>query len=271
MTAVIRRNRVELGIIAGSGIYAMQGFHIKEEREIVTPFGEPSDRYRIVEIEGIVTAFLNRHGPSHIIPPHMINYRANIWGFKELGVERIISISAVGGIADNMNPGDIVLPDQIIDITSGRSSTFYDGPEVVHIDFTEPYCLEMRDAIIKAGLKAGVLLIDKGTYICTNGPRLESRAEIKAYRALGAHVVGMTGMPEACLSRELGLCFAGLSVITNYAAGIGKARLTTTEVLETMRGSTSRLKSLLKEACLLIPQKRSCACKDVLKEAKMSD
>lgn len=258
-----------VGVIGGSGIYEIEGIDIKEERKVPTPFGEPSDFYRIGEMSGLKIAFLPRHGSPHHIAPHKINYRANILGFKELGAERIISINAVGGINKKMKPGDIVVPDQIIDMTEGRERTFYDREEIVHVDFTEPYCPELRSAIFSAGERTGIKLTQKASYICTNGPRLETAAEIRAFSVLGADVVGMTGMPEAILARELELCFAGLAIITNHAAGISGTRLTTGEVVEKMRESTEKIKRLLKETLAGISRGRNCACREALKNAKM--
>jgi len=258
-----------IGVIAGSGLYEIEGVAVRDIKKVSTPYGEPSDVYRLCEMSSIEFVFLARHGTPHHIPPHMINYRANIWGFRELGVERILSINAAGAISRGVKPGDIVIPDQVIDMTHGRHSTFYDGDEVVHIDFTMPYCPELRNAIIDAGREAGLQLAGSGTYICVNGPRLESRAEIEFFAHIGADIVGMTGMPEACLARELELCFAAVSVATNYAAGIYGGRLTTTEVVETMKAARERIKNLLNETLKAIPEKRACGCKDALKGARM--
>jgi 5'-methylthioadenosine phosphorylase len=259
-----------IGIIGGSGLYDIEGVVIKDISKIVTPYGYPSDSYVIAEFAGRDVIFLPRHGSRHNIPPHKINYRANIWGFKELGVERIVSLSATGGISNHMVPGSIVVLDQIIDMTKGRDSTFFDGEDgVVHIDFTEPYCQELRNSFLKAGRKSGIALNKAGTYICVNGPRLETKAEINFFSKIGADVVGMTAMPEASLAREAELCYVGIGVVTNYAAGIIKKRLTTTEVLEVMKMTTGRLKEVLKEAFKLIPVERKCACKEALKEARM--
>lgn len=258
-----------IGIIGGSGLYDIPGLTIKECKKITTPFGDPSDVYQIGRFSGMEVVFLQRHGTPHHISPHKINYRANIWGFKELSIERIISITAAGGISHEMKPGSIVVLDQVIDMTKGRPSTFYDSDEVVHIDFTEPYCPELRETIFTAAEKAGVGIKRSGTYICVEGPRLETAAEIKVFSMLGADVVGMTGMPEASLAREIEICLAGIAVVTNYAAGITGKRLTTIEVLETMKATTERLKSILKEVFTLIPLDRVCACKDALKEARM--
>lgn len=259
-----------IGIIGGSGLYDIEGVNLREVRQIMTPYGSPSDAYRICDFSGKDVIFLPRHGSSHSIPPHKINYKANIWGFKELGAERIISLGASGGIRPDMVPGTIVLLDQIIDLTSGRDTTYYHGEEgVIHIDFTEPYCPDLREALVKGGIKSGISLHKSGTYVCVNGPRLETRAEIKSFSLLGADVVGMTAMPEASLAREAELCYAGVSVVTNFAAGMSGKKLTVTEVINTMNISAIHLKTLLKETFHLIPAKRVCACKESLREAKV--
>ncbi|HBU06251.1 MAG TPA: S-methyl-5'-thioadenosine phosphorylase, partial [Nitrospiraceae bacterium] len=166
-------------------------------------------------------------------------------------------------------PGSIVILNQIIDMTEGRESTFYDEEEIVHVDFTEPYCPELRTAILTAGKNAGVALKENAVYVCVNGPRLETAAEIKAFSLLGADVVGMTGMPEASLARELAICFSGIGVVTNFAAGISGNRLTTTEVVSTMAESAEAVKALLERTFISIPHTRNCGCKDALANAKM--
>lgn len=258
-----------IGIIAGSGFHEFEGIETLERRRVETPYGEPSDVYRICEISGVEAVFLARHGTPHRIPPHRINYRANIWGFGELGVERILAVNAVGGVHREPGPGSIIVPDQIIDMTHGRDSTFYDGDEVVHIDFTTPFCSELRLALISACRKSDAQHREAGTYICVNGPRLETKAEISHFSSMGGDVVGMTAMPEASLARELELCYAGISVITNYAAGVAARKLTATEVVETMRASMERIRSLVKDALNSIPENRTCDCKDALREARM--
>ncbi len=259
-----------IGIIGGSGLYTIEGVVIKEMKKVLTPFGVPSDSYMVSEISGKNVIFLPRHGSKHDIPPHKINYRANIWGFKELGAERIISFGATGGISPEMKPGTIVVVDQIIDMTKGRDATFHDGEDgVVHIDFTEPYCPELRKAISSAGKKTEIELKESGTYVCTNGPRLETKAEIKFFSAVGADVVGMTAMPEAALAREAELCYAGIAVVTNYAPGITGKKLTATELIDVMNKTSGRLKTLLTMVFGLIPVERRCACKEALKEAKI--
>ena len=264
----------KLGIIGGSGLYEVPGFiHLKEE-SISTPYGEPSARYIIAGPEdgaGPQVVFLPRHGAKHSIPPHKVNYRANVWGMRSLGVERIVGVNAVGAIDPGFPPGSIVLPDQAIDFTNGaRESTFYDGQDVVHIDFTDPYCPEMREVIMRAAQAEGVFLVSTGAvYVCTNGPRLESRAEIEFFRRAGGHIVGMTGMPEAALARELQVCYAAVSVITNFAAGVSAGKLTTTEVVETMAKSTAAVMTLLKKAFSMMPEQRSCPCKDALSGTRL--
>jgi 5'-methylthioadenosine phosphorylase len=259
-----------VGIIGGSGLHEIPGLEFTGERRVSTPFGEPSAPYRTGAVSGVSVVFLQRHGLNHTIAPHLINYRANIRGFRELGVSRIISVNATGGIAPDLRPGDIVVPDQVLDMTQGaRTSTFYEDGQVVHIDFTDPYCPELRALIKEAGKKIGTDIRDTGTYICVNGPRLESRAEIGLFGSMGADVVGMTGMPEAALARELEICMASISVVTNYAAGITGRKLTTEEVIEKMKESNERISRLVGEALPLIPLQRSCPCKDALEGASM--
>jgi len=257
------------GVISGSGLYDIPGLEITDTVKLSTPYGEPSDVYRIGVLAGKEVAFLPRHGTMHHIQPHKINYRANIWGFRELGVKRIISISASGGINIGMKPGAITVPDQLIDMTEGRQSTFFDEDEVVHIDFTKPFCPDMRSYIFKASGESGVAVTGTGTYICTNGPRLETAAEIKAFSVLGADMVGMTAMPEAVLTRELEVCFAGISVITNYAAGIAEKKLSAAEVVETMQASSEKVGLLLKAFFALDFPEPSCSCRKALEDAKI--
>jgi 5'-methylthioadenosine phosphorylase len=200
----------------------------------------------------------------------MINYRANIWGFSTLGVHRIISVSAVGGIKKGLRPGNIVVLDQIIDMTKSRKSTFYDGKGgVIHVDFTSPYCSEMRKLVLKAGRSSGITLKNGGTYVAVEGPRLETASEIRAFALLGGDVVGMTGMPEASLARELAICYVGIGVVANFAAGISSKKLTTTEVMMEMNASMDTIKGILKKTFSLLPPKRTCPCQATLKEAKI--
>ncbi|MHB8881317.1 MAG: S-methyl-5'-thioadenosine phosphorylase [Thermodesulfovibrionales bacterium] len=259
----------EFGIIGGSGLYRIPGLEILEEMTVSTPYGEPSGRFTIGRLSGKEIAFLPRHGAGHTLQPHRINYRANIRGFKQLGVKRLLSVFATGGIRPDLAPGSIVVPDQIIDSTSNRASTFFDQDEVVHIDFTEPFCPVLRTVLGRAAKRAGIVLLNKGTYLCVNGPRLETAAEIRAYALLGADIVGMTAMPEAALAREAGICYAGLSVVTNHAAGISEKKLTVTEVKEVMGSSEERLRSILKEFFMLRFKVPACSCRQTLESSRM--
>lgn len=261
---------MKIGLIAGSGFYKVKNFTILQEKTLSTPFGEPSDLYFIGKFDDVELIFLPRHGLKHTIAPHCINYRANLWGFKELGVERIVSINAVGGLQPNLLPGQIVIPDQIIDLTKSRASTFYDGPDVVHIDFTEPYCGHLRNSIL-SGKKAKELnIVNKGVYVAVEGPRLETASEISFFASIGGTVIGMTGMPEAVLARELAICYVNMAIVSNHAAGLSKLKLTTTEVIETMKKSENKIVGILKEFLPIISRNRTCSCKDALKDAKFS-
>ena len=257
-----------IGLIGGSGLYDIDGLEIREEISLSTPYGAPSSTYKLGDFGGTELVFLARHGVPHRIPPHKVNYRSNMWGFKSLGVEKIIAIGAVGGINSGMQPGSIVVLDQIIDMTMGaRAATFYDEEKVVHVDFTHPYCADVREIFIQAAARISMPVKKSGTYICVNGPRLETEKEIEFFSFIGADVVGMTAMPEAALARELEMCCTGISVVTNYAAGIAGARLTTTEVVVAMRNSLDAIITLLTAALPHIPAHRSCTCKDALKDA----
>ncbi|MBI5739470.1 MAG: S-methyl-5'-thioadenosine phosphorylase [Nitrospirae bacterium] len=258
------------GVIGGSGLYDIQGLVLISRKSVPTPFGKPSGPYLIGKMGDAEIIFLPRHGKRHDIPPHMINYRANMWGFRKLGVDRVISINAAGGIKKGLRPGDIVITDQVLDMTRNRKSTFYDGKDgVVHIDFTEPYCPQLRRVLMEAGKRVGVSLKNGGTYVAVEGPRLETASEIRGFGILGGAVVGMTGMPEASLARELEICYAGVSVVANYAAGISRKKLTVSEVMNAMKSSTGKIKLLLKETFSVMPEKRECPCGEALKEARI--
>lgn len=259
----------EFGVIAGSGMYAIPELEIIDSVKLSSPYGEPSDHYRIGRLAEREIAFLPRHGSLHHIPPHRINYRANIWGFRELGVKRIISVGATGGISREMKTGSLVLLDQLIDRTSGREATYYDDNEVVHIDFTEPFCPDLRKTLLKSALQADIPVTGRGTYIAVNGPRLETAAEIREFSSIGADVVGMTGMPEAALARELEICFAGLAVVTNIAAGLMEGRLAATEVVEAMSASLQQVRALLKAFFSLDLEEPVCPCGSSLKNARV--
>jgi len=218
----------KLAIIGGTGLTSLKGLEITRREVMHTPYGEPSAPLMFGEMAGNEVLFLPRHGPGHTIPPHKINYRANIWALKESGVEQVIAVNAVGGIRADMTPRRLVVPDQIVDYTWSRINTYFEEglSQVVHIDFTEPYCEELRQALIACAAEVGLDVIGEGTYAATQGPRLETTAEINRLERDGCDLVGMTGMPEAALARELELCYSCLAVVANMAAGKGDEEIT---------------------------------------------
>lgn len=214
---------LDLALIGGTGLYKFPGLESAERHPVDTPYGHPSDAVLIGHVGKHRIAFLARHGESHTIPPHRVNYRANLWALHHLGARRVVGINAVGGIRDGMGPRVLAVPDQIIDYTHGRATSFCDvaGAEVRHIDFSEPYSATLRAQLLAAARGIGVAAVDGGCYGATQGPRLETRAEIARMRRDGCDLVGMTGMPEAALARELDLEYACLALVANWAAGCG--------------------------------------------------
>ena len=217
---------IDYAVIGGTGLYRLPGLEHARREMLGTPFGEPSSAIVCGEWGGHRLAFLARHGEDHALAPHRVNYRANVHALQQLGARAVIGVNAVGGIRADMGPRVIAVPDQIIDYTYGRASSFCDvqGAEVRHVDFTEPYTPDLRRALLEAATRAGVEVIDGGCYGATQGPRLETRAEIGRMRRDGCDLVGMTGMPEAVLARELGLDYACLALVANWAAGCGDAQ-----------------------------------------------
>lgn len=226
-----------IGIIGGTGLSQLEGFNILERKRCDTPFGEPSSELNFGDFNGQKMAFLTRHGNPHKIPPHMINYRANLSAFKQEGVTQVIAVNAVGGIHSDLGPTTIAIPDQIIDYTHGRESTIYDGryiDTVDHIDFSFPYTESLRQELIQAVHAVGLGCLKSSTYGATQGPRLETAAEIKRMQQDGCDMVGMTGMPEAGLARELGLEYACLALSVNWAAGLTNQIITMKEIEESV-------------------------------------
>jgi 5'-methylthioadenosine phosphorylase len=216
-----------LGIIGGSGLARLPGLEIAGSKPVPTPYGNPSSALHHGRLAGRDIVFLARHGDVHSIPPHRINYRANLWALHATGVREIAAVFSVGGIGEALGPGVIAVPDQLIDYTSGRAHTFFDGDDgnVVHVDFTWPYAEAVRRGLLAAAVRAGVAALERGVYAAVNGPRLETAAEIDRLDRDGATIVGMTGMPEAALARELGIPYAALVVSVNHAAGRGDCAL----------------------------------------------
>ncbi len=215
-----------LAVIGGSGLTQLANLDVSHREVLRTPYGEPSGAVTFGQICGRPVAFLARHGYGHTIPPHEVNYRANIWALSKRGAKAIVSVASVGSIRADLKPGDVVIPHQIIDYTWGRKSTYHEGQDspVVHIDFTEPYDRSLRELLIKAAGIAGVPVSDSAVYAATQGPRLETAAEIGRLERDGADLVGMTGMPEAALARELGVPYAAINLVANYAAGRADSR-----------------------------------------------
>lgn len=237
----------QLGIIGGTGLTRLTGLNDIREKRVETPFGEPSSPLIYGELEGREVVFLPRHGKAHSLPPHKVNYRANIHALHQAGVSHVVAIVAVGGIGDDMRPGVIAIPDQIIDYTWGRKQTFFedDAGPVTHIDFTHPYCEALRNNLLEVARKRGIQACDGGVYGATQGPRLETAAEIRRMKRDGCTLVGMTAMPEAALARELGLCYANCALVVNLAAGLGKGEITMEDIQATMADGMEEIRKIL--------------------------
>lgn len=236
-----------LAIIGGTGLSQLTALENPRFEEVQTPYGNPSAKFAIGTIQNKEVVFLARHGNPHAIPPHKINYRANIWALKQLGVENIIAVAAVGGITPQMTPASLAIPDQIIDYTYSREHTFFDGADgnVTHIDFTYPYCQKLRAGLITAAASANLHVSPIGTYGCKQGPRLETAAEIARMERDGCDLVGMTGMPEASLAKELGLNYAALAVMANWGAGKTAGEITMAEIEENLHHGMANAAKLL--------------------------
>jgi 5'-deoxy-5'-methylthioadenosine phosphorylase len=239
----------QLAIIGGTGLTSLKNLHIIRREVMHTPYGEPSGPLVYGELAGNEVVFLPRHGSGHTIPPHKVNYRANIWALKESGASKVIAVNAVGGIHADMTPGRLVIPDQIIDYTWGRTNTYFEEGlnNVTHIDFTHPYCEVMRQQLIKAARSACLDALTEGCYAATQGPRLETAAEINRLERDGCDLVGMTGMPEAALAREMELCYACCAVVANMAAGRGAGEITMAEIEHHLLDGMAKVRLLLEE------------------------
>ncbi|KDN87944.1 S-methyl-5'-thioadenosine phosphorylase [Kitasatospora cheerisanensis] len=261
----------ELGVIGGSGLYAL--LDEVTEVHVDTPYGPPSDSLFIGEVAGRRVAFLPRHGRGHRLPPHRINYRANLWALHSLGVRQVLGPCAVGGLRAEYGPGTLLVPDQFVDRTSGRVQTYYDGvtlpdgsvPEVVHVSMADPYCPDGRNAALGAARSLAWEPVDGGTLVVIEGPRFSTRAESRWFTANGWSVVGMTGHPEAVLARELGLCYTSLALVTDLDAGVETGEgVTHAEVLEVFARNVDRLRTVLFKALESLPATRDCLCSHVL-------
>ncbi|MCD6457812.1 MAG: S-methyl-5'-thioadenosine phosphorylase [Thermoproteales archaeon] len=258
--------KAEIGIIGGSGLYDVAFLENVEKIKVYTPYGSPSDFITVGLFRGRKVAFLARHGPRHSIPPHRINYRANIWALKELGVQRIIAVSAVGSLKEDYKPGDFVCPDQFIDITKQRKYTFYDGGQVAHVSMADPFCPELRSLCIKAAHDLNITIHEVGTYICIEGPRFSTRAESKLWRQWGADIIGMTLVPEVNLAREARMCYLTIAMVTDYDVWAEKP-VTAHEVARVMAENIEKAKKLLYKLIPSIPLERHCRCNKYMDEA----
>lgn len=257
-----------LGIIGGSGLYQMDGLRQDEAVRMDTPFGPPSDAYVVGTLEERPVVFLPRHGRTHSILPGELNARANIWGFKSLGVQRIVSVSAVGSMREEVEPLHVVLPDQFIDRTKGRHDTFFGEGAVAHVSLADPVCPELHEMLLGAARRAGATVWPDGTYVCIEGPTFSTRAESHMYRSWGVSVIGMTNITEAKLAREAEICYATVAMVTDYDCWHeGEEAVTGEMVLQNLRRNADTARRIVREAVLAEPGKRGCACGEALAQA----
>jgi 5'-methylthioadenosine phosphorylase len=255
--------KAEIGIIGGSGLYRAEIIKEVKKVEIDTPFGKPSDAITLGVIGGREVAFLPRHGAGHRFSPSEINARANIFAFKKLGVNRIISVSAVGSLKEEIKPLDIVFPDQIFDRTKLRASTFFSNGIVAHVSFADPFCQELSKLLFEIATKKKFRAHNKGTYVCIEGPQFSTRAESKVYRQLGFDIVGMTALPEAKLAREAEICYAMIATVTDYDVWY-EQEVNVEIILENMRKNEQAVQEILKAAIPTIPKESKCSCQKAL-------
>ncbi|GAC1436458.1 MAG: S-methyl-5'-thioadenosine phosphorylase [Chloroflexota bacterium] len=264
--------QVRVGVIGGSGLYAMEELRDVREIRVSTPYGDPSDAITLGTLEGVRVAFLPRHGKGHPILPSEINARANIYALKSLGVEFLIAASAVGSMREEIEPTHMVVPDQIIDRTKGRPSTFFGGGIVGHIPFADPFCSQLSPLVADACAAAGATIHRGGTYLCMEGPQFSTRAESLLYRSWGVSIIGMTGLPEAKLAREAELCFATLALATDYDCWHDAHESVTAElVMKTVASNVATVRRALLALLKTIPYERSCGCRDALAHAIQTD
>ena len=257
-----------VGIIGGSGLYEMDGLEILREERIRTPFGDPSDRYLVGRLEGRPVAFLARHGRGHSLMPSELNFRANIYGFKVLGAEWILSASAVGSMKQEIKPLDILIPDQFFDRTNGRIGTFFGNGLIVHVSVADPTCHTLGDILYLSGRQVGATMHKGGTYLCIEGPQFSTRAESRIYRSWGVDVIGMTNLQEAKLAREAELCYATMALVTDYDVWHETEEDVSVEsVVAILRQNAATARAILRAAVTKIPAERTCACAHALRDA----
>ncbi|GGT00760.1 purine nucleoside phosphorylase [Planobispora rosea] len=260
--------RADVGVIGGSGFYSL--LDDATEVELSTPYGPPSDVITVGRVGSRSVAFIPRHGRDHRFPPHRIPYRANLWALRSLGVRQVLAPSAVGSLRPELGPGALVVPDQIVDRTSGRVQTYYDAGGVVHVSFADPYCPSGRAAAVSAAESAGWSVADGGTLVVIEGPRFSTRAESRWFTANGWTIVGMTGFPESVLARELAMCYTSLSLVTDHDAGVEAGEgVTHEEVLAFFSANVTRMRSLVTDLIVGLPQERTCPCGQTLDGLKL--
>jgi 5'-methylthioadenosine phosphorylase len=261
--------KVKVGILGGTGLYQIEGLTNLREVELETPFGQPSDNYLVGELNGVSVAFLSRHGRGHRLLPAEVNYRANIFGFKMLGVERLISVNSVGSLKEEIRPRDIVLADQFFDRTC-RQNTFFGQGVVAHISFAQPVCPVLSSHVYRVGTELGLRIHSGGTYVCIEGPAFSTKAESQIYRKLGAEVIGMTAATEAKLAREAEICYVTVNLVTDYDVWKSEEESVSVElVLENLRHNIEQAKALIKNAVSTINQieSQACPCQKALEKA----
>jgi 5'-methylthioadenosine phosphorylase len=266
------QNDVRIGIVGGSGLYQMAGLTGLEEVLIDTPFGPPSDSYRIGSLEGKKVAFLARHHRNHTLLPSELNFRANIHGFKQLGVEWILSASAVGSLKEELHPLDVVLPDQFYDRTKARISTFFGNGIVAHVSFGDPICHVLSDVIGAAGTDAGVPIKRGGTYVCMEGPQFSTKAESNTYRSWGMDLIGMTNLQEAKLAREAEICYSTIALVTDYDCWHpDHDSVTVADIITNLTKNSENAQKIIRAAVKRLPVNRSCKCGSSLQHAILTD
>ncbi|MDA4116613.1 MAG: S-methyl-5'-thioadenosine phosphorylase [Thaumarchaeota archaeon] len=261
-----------IGVIGGSGFYKF--LQTTEASKPETPYGSPSASVRLSDMKGKRVAFIPRHGEHHEFPPHAVPYRANLYALKQLGVERVYGPTAVGSLRSEIRPGDFVVSDQFVNFTNGRKDTYFDGPETAHVGSADPYCPELRALLLEASKDAGVRVHKRGTVVVIQGPRFSSRAESKFFRSQDWDIINMTQYPEVILARELEVCYANISLVTDYDVGVEwdpKIKpVSNDEVMRVFNENLDKLRSLLLKAIELTPEKRSCDCGTAMRNARIS-
>lgn len=259
--------QADIGIFGGTGIYDSGLLEDPKEITVETPYGKTSDSITVGIFRGKKIAFMPRHGKKHTIPPHLINFRANIWAFKQIGIKRIVAPSAVGSLKEELAPGAFVLPNQFLDFTKSRKGTFSEEGRVIHISVADPFCPELQGALKEAAKAQNIPIHSERTYVCIEGPRFSTKAESRFFRSMGADIIGMTLVPECQLAREAQMCYASICTVTDYDVWAEKP-VTAKEVLETLKKNVENTKKLLTSIPDLIPQSRSCSCAKALEEAE---